>query len=122
MLIVTQSVASADPIAPPPYNRLRLNDQQSRQIASLDSEWSSKYQDLKPQLMDRQHHLAELLSSPKSDPLEITATQQQINQIKEQLSGAATATYLRKRRVLNTDQQHELEEWLKSRLLNKLRH
>jgi Spy/CpxP family protein refolding chaperone len=119
-LVAEQSAAYAD-VPTPPYNKLNLNEHQTRQIASLDSDWTSKYQDLKPQLIEQQRRLAQLLASPKSDPLEITATQQHINQLKEQLSGAATATYLRKRRVLNSDQQQGLEDWMKQRLIQKIK-
>jgi hypothetical protein len=63
----------------------------------------------------------ELLSTPKSDPLEITSQQQRVNQLKEQLSEQATANYLRKRSLLNTDQQRQLEGLLKRMVAERSR-
>jgi hypothetical protein len=72
-------------------------------------------------LKNAQNRLVELLSTPKSDPLEITSQQQRVNQLKEQLSEQATANYLRKRSLLNTDQQRQLEGLLKRMVAERSR-
>lgn len=114
VLLTTMPLAtSADPRVPHPYDKLGLNGMQANRISDLDHDWKSKYADLGPRLQGAQRRLMDLLSTPKSDPLEITGQQQAVNQLKEQLSEQATANYLRKRRLLNGDQQRELEGFLK---------
>jgi hypothetical protein len=106
---------------PPPYDKLNLNPNQAGQIQSLDQDWRSHYAQLGPRLKGAQNRLMQLLATPKSDPLEITTEQQRINQLKEQLSQQATANYLRKRRLLNTDQQRQLEGYLRRMVAERQR-
>jgi exonuclease VII large subunit len=99
---------------PHPYDKLNLNPNQAERIQNLDQDWRSR-------LKNAQNRLVELLSTPKSDPLEITSQQQRVNQLKEQLSEQATANYLRKRSLLNTDQQRQLEGLLKRMVAERSR-
>lgn len=110
---IVSPAAQADPRLPHPYDKIQMNDAQAQRIADLDQQWKSKYQDLGPRLQGAQKQLMDLLSTPKSDPLEVTSAQQRVNQLKEQLSEQATANYLRKRSLLNTDQQKQLEGYLR---------
>ncbi len=105
--------ASADSKLSYPYDKLNLDGRQAEQINGLNNEWKNRYGELEPRLQVEQKRLGNLLATPKSDPLEITGTQQRINQLKEQLSEQATANYLRKRRLLNTEQQRQLEGLLR---------
>lgn len=103
------------------WQRLNLNQQQSQTIGSLDSDWNGKYQRLQPQIIQNQQKLQRLLPDPKSDPLEIMATQQTIARLKEQLRNDATTNYLRKRAALNEAQQHQLEGMLQQMVLERQR-
>ncbi|HEY9715271.1 MAG TPA: hypothetical protein V6C72_17500, partial [Chroococcales cyanobacterium] len=67
------------------------------------------YNELKPAIIDDQSRLQRLLADHNSDPVEIMALQQTIARKKEQLNGIATANYLKKRQVLNDNQQASLE-------------
>jgi len=98
---------------PPPYDKLNLNAQQADRITNLDQDWKQHYQQIGPRLKMAQQRLVNLLATPKSDPLDVTSQQQHVNMLKEQLSEQATANYLRKRSLLNADQQRQLEGYLK---------
>jgi hypothetical protein len=104
-----------------PYDRMNLSRRQAAQIHGFDSDWNNQYRRLRPRMRDLQHRLDELLYTPKSDPLEITTTQQRISQIREQLGTQATSTYLRKRRVLNDGQRLKLDGWMRKQLSNRER-
>ena len=91
------------------WKKLNLSSNQSQQITVLESDWNGKYMQLQPQIQDHQRKLARLLVDPKSDSLEIMATNQTLTRLKEQLRNEATTNYLRKRAILNQDQQHQLE-------------
>jgi peptidoglycan hydrolase CwlO-like protein len=103
------------------WTRLNLTPQQSQQIAQLDAEWQTKYSALQPQIIQLQRKLERLLPDPKSDPLEIMATQQNIARMKEQLRNEATTNYLRKRSVLLEPQQHQLEAMLHQMVMERQR-
>lgn len=120
-LVAMPEVALADDGLNAPYNRLNLSPKQSEQIQSLEQQWHNTYSQLQPQLQQAQQRLVGLLAQPKSDPIEITSTQQRINQLREQLSGSATANYLRKRRLLTDGQQQQLKSWMKRKLADKLK-
>jgi hypothetical protein len=113
--------ALAGPDVPPPYDRLNLHPKQAEQIQSLDQDWRSHYAQIGPRIKGAQNRLMQLLATPKSDPLEITSEQQRINQLKEQLAEQATANYLKKRRLLNVDQQRQLEGYLRRMVAERSR-
>ncbi len=94
------------------WQRLNLNQQQTQQIQTLESQWNHDYMQIQPAIVDEQHKLARLLSDPRSDPLEIIALQQSIARKKELLRATATTNYLRKRQLLNEEQQHNLEDMI----------
>lgn len=94
------------------WQRLNLTPQQSQQIQVLEQQWSHDYMEIQPSIVEDQHKLTRLLSDPKSDPLEIMALQQAIARKREQLRAAATTSYLRKRQLLNENQQHGLEDMI----------
>jgi Spy/CpxP family protein refolding chaperone len=91
------------------WKKLNLSPPQSQQIQTLEQDWNSKYMKIQPDILEHQRKLAKLLMDPKSDPLEIMFTNQQIAHLKEQLRNEATTNYLKKRAILNGDQQHQLE-------------
>lgn len=105
--------AFADPDVPPPYDKLQLAPDQVARIQQLDADWKQNYSNLGPRLRTAESRLTQLLATPTSDPLEVTSQQQRVNQLKETLAEQATANYLRKRRLLNTDQQKQLEGYLR---------
>lgn len=99
------------------WKKLNLSSQQSQQIKQLEQEWNSKYMKIQPDILDHQRKLQKLLLDPKSDPLEIMSTNQSVFRLKEQLRNEATANYLRKRAVLNQDQQHQLESMMQQMIV-----
>lgn len=111
----------ASPDLPPPYDKLNLNPEQASQIQSLDQDWRNSYSQLGPRLRGAKNRLMQMLATPKADPLEITAQQQRVNQLREQLSEQATANYLKKRRLLNFDQQRQLEGHLRRMVAERQR-
>jgi hypothetical protein len=91
------------------WSKLNLSPSQKTQIESLESQWNKDYNEIKPIILDEQHHLTKLLADHTSDPVEIMSVQQSIARKKEQLNGMATANFLKKRAVLNDNQQYSLE-------------
>lgn len=91
------------------WKKLNLTSAQSQQIQGLEQDWTSKYMKIQPDILEHQRKLARLLMDPRSDPLEIMATNQRIAHLKEQLRNEAVTNYLKKRALLNVDQQHQLE-------------
>lgn len=91
------------------WTKLNLSPSQKTQIEGLEGQWNKDYNELKPVIQDEQHHLTRLLADHTSDPVEIMSVQQSIARKKEQLNGLATANYLKKRAVLNDNQQYSLE-------------
>jgi hypothetical protein len=115
------SAAMADPTKCVEWKRLGLTQQQNQSIAALDAEWKKKYATTQPQIVEAQKKLEGLLPDPKSDPLEIMATQQTIARLKENLRNEATTNYLRKRAILNSLQQHQLEGMLQQMVMERQR-
>jgi len=103
------------------WSRLNLTTVQSQQITQLDTEWQAKYTRLQPQIIEAQRKLERLLPDPKSDPLEIMSTQQNIARMKESLRNEATTNYLRKRNCLSEPQQHQLEAMLHQMVIDRQR-
>lgn len=95
------------------WNRLNLTPAQSQQIQALEAQWAHDYNDIKPVIQDDQQKLTKLLADHSSDPVEIMSLQQAIARKKEQLNGLATANYLKKRQVLNENQQVNLEQMIR---------
>jgi hypothetical protein len=91
------------------WSKLNLSSSQKTQIETLEGQWNKEYNELKPAIQEEQHHLSKLLADHTSDPVEIMSAQQSIARKKEQLNGLATANYLKKRAVLNDNQQYSLE-------------
>jgi Spy/CpxP family protein refolding chaperone len=91
------------------WKKLNLSSVQTQQIQTLEQDWNTKYMKIQPEILEHQRKLAKLLMDPKSDPLEIMATNQRIAHLREQLRNEATTNYLKKRAILNGDQQHQLE-------------
>jgi Skp family chaperone for outer membrane proteins len=103
------------------WSKLNLSSQQQQQINSLESEWKTKYSQAQPKIVEAQKKLEALLPNPKSDPLEIMATQQTVARLKENLRNDATTNYLRKRALLNETQQHQLEGMLQQMVTDRQR-
>lgn len=101
------------------WKKLNLSTQQTMQIQGLEQDWNSKYVKLQPEILEQQRKLAKLLMDPKSDPLEIMATNQSIARLKEQLRNEATTNYLHKRALLNSDQQHQLESMMQQMIASR---
>ncbi len=103
------------------WNKLGLNDDQSKQIQSIEGSWEHEYGNLKPGLVEDQHKLARLLSAHNSDSVEIMALQSSIAQRREQLNALAVANYLKKKQVLSDSQQHTLELMMKQAIADRQR-
>jgi hypothetical protein len=112
LLIGCSAAGAQSQVISSPYDKLNLNGDQRRQIQSLEWDWNNHYMQLQPRMVTLQKHLESLLGTPKADPIDITTTQQHINQIREQLGVYATSTYLRKRRVLTDSQKKQLDVWI----------
>lgn len=101
------------------WKKLNLSSQQSQQIQTLEQDWNGKYMQIQPQIQEHQRKLARLLVDPKSDSLEIMSTNQTLTRLKEQLRNEATTNYLRKRSILNQDQQHQLESMMQQMISSR---
>ncbi len=101
------------------WSKLNLSAQQNQQIQQLESQWQQDYNQIKPSIQDEQHKLQRLLETHNADPVELMAVQQSITRKKDQLNAAATANYLRKRQVLNENQQHQLNQMIQARIAAK---
>ncbi len=101
------------------WKKLNLSPAQSQQIQSLEQDWSSKYMKMQPEILEQQRKLAKLLMDPQSDSLEIMATNQRIAHLKEHLRNEATANFLKKRALLNHDQQHNLEVMMQQMIASR---
>lgn len=91
------------------WGDLQLSPNQDQQIKQLDAQWNQEYMQVQPSIVEDQKKLSRLLADPRSDPLEIMALQQSIARRKEHLRASATATYLRKRQILDEGQRQALE-------------
>ena len=103
------------------WKQLNLTTQQYQQVQLLEQDWNAKYMKLQPQILENQRKMLRLLADPRSDSLEIMATQQTVARLKEQLRNEATANYLRKRALLNVAQQRQLEGMLAQMVAEKQR-
>lgn len=101
---------ATDPHCPIDWSQFHLSQQQQQQLAVLDGQWDRSYNQIKPEMVADQQRLSDLLADTKSDPLEVVSLQQSIARKKEQLRSLATSIYLRKRQILNQEQQLQLEE------------
>ncbi len=101
------------------WKKLSLSQPQSQQIGALEQDWNSKYLKIQPEILEQQRKLAKLLMEPKSDPLDIMSTNQRIAHLKENLRNEATANYLKKKAILNPDQQHQLEGMMQQMIATK---
>ncbi len=101
------------------WKKLSLSQPQSQQIGALEQDWNSKYLKIQPEILDQQRKLAKLLMEPKADPLDIMSTNQRIAHLKEHLRNEATANYLKKKAILNADQQHQLEGMMQQMIATK---
>jgi hypothetical protein len=95
------------------WARLNLTPAQNNQIEQLNAEWNKDYNEIKPVIVENKQKLQKMLSDHNSDPVEVMALQQQITHKREQLTGLATANYLKKRQILNENQQFNLEQMIK---------
>lgn len=101
------------------WKKLNLSAPQSQKIQDLEQEWNNKYTKIQPEILEQQRKLAKLLLDPKSDQLEIMTTNQRIAHLKEHLRNEATSNYLKKRAILNTDQQHQLESMMQQMIATR---
>jgi Spy/CpxP family protein refolding chaperone len=95
------------------WARLNLTPSQNTQIQQLNTEWTGQYSQIKPVIDEDKVKLTRLLADHESDPVEVMSLQQSIARKKEQLNGYATANYLKKRQILTSDQQYNLEQMIK---------
>lgn len=103
------------------WQRLQLTAEQNQQVQSLEAQWSQQYMEIQPSIIEDQRKLTRLLSDAKSDPVEIMALQQSLARKREQLRAAATTNYLKKRQILNGDQQRTLEDMIRQILAERQR-
>jgi Spy/CpxP family protein refolding chaperone len=101
------------------WKKLNLSSAQSQQIQTLEQDWNGKYMKMQPEILEHQRKLAKLLMDPKSDPLEIMSTNQRVAHLKEHLRNEATTNYLKKRAILNQDQQHQLETMMQQMIATR---
>jgi len=103
------------------WTQLELSPAQSQQIHTLEAQWNQEYMQVQPSVIDEQKRLTRLLSDPRSDPLEVMTLQQSIARKKEHLRASATASYLRKRQVLNDGQRQALEDMIRQAVAQRQR-
>lgn len=120
-LVVAQQLPAQADRWRDPYARMQLSDEQRQQISGFQRQWQTQYARLKPQLRRQQEKLVTLLSDGRSDPLEITQTQQRISSLQEQLTNQATFNVLQKRRVLKPHQRQQLRQMLNGSMVVETR-
>jgi hypothetical protein len=120
-VFISNGMAMADDGGKPciDWKKLNLSSTQSQQIQVLETDWSTKYMKIQPEILEHQRKYAKMLMDPKSDPLEIMSTNQRIAHLKEVLRNEATTNYLKKRAILNSDQQHQLETMMGQMIATK---
>jgi len=91
------------------WNKLALNEDQSKQIQEIEAGWNQKYRELMPSLAEDQQKLSKLLEDHNSDPVEIMTLQTSVARKREQLNAVALSTYLKKKALLDDNQKHVLE-------------
>ncbi len=90
------------------WSKFNLSLSQAKQISELEQKWHDQYAQLKPPLLEEQNKIANLLGTHGSNPVEIMTLQLSIARKREQLSTLAMESYLKKRDVLNDEQQRAL--------------
>lgn len=120
-VFITNGMALAEEGGKPcvDWKKLSLSATQSQQIQILETDWNTKYMKIQPEILEHQRKYAKMLMDPKSDPLEIMSTNQRIAHLKEVLRNEATTNYLKKRAILNSDQQHQLETMMQQMIASK---
>ena len=103
------------------WNKLHLDSQQSQQIRSLDARWQRDFNQLQPAIRDDHKRIARMMADRQTDPVEIITLQESVERKKAELKGLALANYLKKRKVLNNDQQYNLEMLMKQAVSSRQR-
>ncbi len=96
------------------WTKLNLTPAQQQQIQVLEADWNKQYTETRPVIIEEQRRLSKLLGNPGADPVDIMSVQQTIARKKESLNQLATANYLKKRQLLNENQQYSLEIMVKN--------
>jgi Spy/CpxP family protein refolding chaperone len=90
------------------WEKLNLTPQQSQQIQQIEQGWEKTYSETAPLIADEQQRLSKKLGE-HCDQLEIIQLHNSIDRKQMQLRQTAMMTFLKKRAVLNDNQQRSLE-------------
>jgi hypothetical protein len=90
------------------WETLDLSEQQRQSIQQLDQHWHSTVSEVVPRIQEQEKRLKHLMSSQKPDEPTILQVQQSIHQDKSRLKMEATQIFLRKRKILNKQQENRL--------------
>jgi hypothetical protein len=90
------------------WDRLGLSSAQSQQIQQIEEGWQKQYAETAPAIADEQQRLTKKLGE-HCDQLEIISLHNSIDRKQMQLRQMAMMTFLKKRAVLNDNQQRSLE-------------
>ncbi len=121
VLMITCVPALADGSrCPIDWSKLNLTPQQSQQIDQIEAQWQHEMMELKPAIVEDQQKLTKKLGE-QCDQLEVIALQESIQRKQNQLRQIAMMTFLKKRQVLNQNQQRNLEEMMNRAIINRQR-
>ncbi|HEY9755727.1 MAG TPA: hypothetical protein V6C97_11235 [Oculatellaceae cyanobacterium] len=90
------------------WDKLNLSPQQSQQIQQIEDGWLKTYSETAPMIADEQQRLRKKIGE-HCDQLEIIQLHNAIDRQQMQLRQTAMMTFLKKRAVLNDNQQRSLE-------------
>ena len=96
-----------------------LTDEQRAKLQQIDQQWVETYQKLHPEIQQCQQDLKKQLANPKSDPTELMMLQKKLEDLKGQLKLEAMKCHVKKREVLNEEQQRLFQNMLQERIHKK---
>lgn len=96
------------------WEQLNLNSDQKTHIQDLDSQWKSIYNQLAPNIRQKEAKLLQMMNNPHSNEAEIMKLQNEINQDKIELKQQATELFLSKRKCLKPEQKKRLMEMVQT--------
>jgi Spy/CpxP family protein refolding chaperone len=112
--------AFADGKCPIDWNKLNLTPGQKQQIDQIEAQWQRELMEIKPAIVDDQHKLTKKLGE-HCDQLEVIALQESIQRKQNQLRQLAMMTVLKKKLVLNENQQRNMEAMLNTAIAARQR-
>ncbi len=100
------------------WEKLGLSPAQQQQISQIEEGWKKQYEETAPTIADEQQRLSKKLGE-HCDQLEIIQLHNSIDRKQMQLRQLAMLTFLKKRAVLNENQQRSLEVMMNTEIAKR---